>query len=144
MQRCPEKLNAAPATSDAAASTSMPPMTITALLPPSSACRGLPAAPQAAATTLPAASEPVNETASIPGCRTRSRPVSPPPVTSWTTSASPAASSASTTARAIRVPGSAGFHTAVLPQASAGASFPTAMASGLFQGVTSATVPTGR
>ena len=94
--------------------------------------------------SLPTAVEPVKATLSMSGSRTSAAPVAPSPGTIATT---PGGSSASwmISASSSAVSGvvSAGLSTAVLPQASAGASFQAAISSGKFQGTICAATPSG-
>ena len=104
----------------------------------------MPRPASAAWMSLPTAVEPVKATLSMPGWRTSAAPAEPSPGTTCTT---PGGSSASwqISARKSAVSGvvSAGFSTAVLPQASAGASFQAAISSGKFQGTIWAATPCG-
>jgi hypothetical protein len=93
---------------------------------------------------LPTSVEPVNAILSTASCFTRCEPVSPAPVTMFTT---PGGSSASriTSARSSAVSGvvSAGFSTVVFPAASAGASFHAAIRRGKFHGMICPATPIG-
>ena len=93
---------------------------------------------------LPTSVEPVNAILST-GESTSAAPVSPAPVTMFTT---PGGSSASwiTCASSSAVSGvvSAGFSTTVLPVASAGASFHAAISIGKFHGMIWPATPMGR
>src|SRR6267143_2947075 len=96
-------------------------------------------------TFRPVATEPVNDTAAMPGCRSKASPISlPRPMTRLKT---PGGSPdfAMIPARACAEPGtrSAGLNTTQLPYASAGAIFQAGIATGKFQGVINATMPTG-
>jgi hypothetical protein len=97
----------------------------------------------AATISLPTSVDPVKDTLSTPSCSVSARPASAP-VRQLTTPAGIPASRQSR-ARNTVVSGvcSAGLRTTVLPQASAGASFQAAIASGRFHGVISAHTPTG-
>ncbi len=93
---------------------------------------------------MPTSVEPVNAILST-GESTSAAPVSPAPVTMFTT---PGGSSASwiTCASSSAVSGvvSAGFSTTVLPVASAGASFHAAISIGKFHGMICPATPMGR
>ena len=93
---------------------------------------------------LPTSVEPVNAILST-GASTSAAPVSPAPVTMFTT---PGGSSASwiTCASSSAVSGvvSAGFSTSVFPVASAGASFHAAISIGKFHGMIWPATPRGR
>lgn len=94
--------------------------------------------------SLPTSVDPVNAILSIPGCRTIILPTSDRPVTMFKTPAGTPASTANSPNRsALRDVRLAGFHTIVLPQASAGPSFQEANRSGKFHGTMSPTTPTG-
>ena len=93
----------------------------------------------------PTTVEPVNETLSTSGCEASSSPtVAPPPVITFTTPLADRSGRA-TSASISAVSGvlDAGFRTHVLPIASAGASFQTAITSGKFHGMIPAQTPTG-
>ena len=94
--------------------------------------------------SLPTSVEPVKAILSIPSWRTSAAPVEPSPGMMFTT---PAGSSASwmISASSSAVSGvvSAGLSTAVLPHASAGASFQAAISSGKFHGTIWPTTPIG-
>jgi hypothetical protein len=85
--------------------------------------------------------DPVKVTREIPGCSTSRPPIAPSPITSEST---PSGRPASTRRIASRGTELAGFHTTVLPYASAGAIFQAGMAIGKLKGVITATGPTGR
>src|SRR5690606_21956632 len=93
----------------------------------------------------PVLSPPVKATLATLGWVTRASPISAPnPVTMLTTpGGKPAASNRGPNSSAETEENSDGFHTAVLPAASAGASFQAASRSGEFQGVIAATTPSG-
>ena len=118
--------------------------TMFADLPPSSSVSGIPRPASAAWMSLPTAVEPVKATLSMSGSRTSAPPAAPSPGMICTT---PGGSSASwmISARSSAVTGvvSAGFSTAVLPHASAGASFHAAIRSGKFHGTICAATPSG-
>ena len=99
---------------------------------------------QARAICLPTSVDPVNATLSMPGCSTSARPVSPAPVTMFTT---PGGRSAcwqiSANASAVSGVVSAGFSTTVFPQASAGAIFHASISSGKFHGMICPATPIG-
>jgi hypothetical protein len=144
-QSCPALPNTAPGAAAAAASRSASANTTFALLPPSSSVTRLivPAAP--AAIERPTSVEPVNAILATSGCSTSRWPtVRPAPTTTLTTPAGmPASVAIRSNASAVSGVSSAGLRTTVLPAASAGASFHDAMTSGKFQGVMSATTPSG-
>ena len=144
VQRWPAKLNAERAISSAIRPTSASPITTTALLPPSSAWIGFNVAAHANASWRPAATDAVTLTRSTSECRASRCATWPSPRTTVTRpSGSPASASASTTSCVVFNAGSAGFHTAAFPSASAGISLPIDIASGLLKGVIAATTPTG-
>jgi len=119
--------------------------TMFAAFPPSSRVSRLRVPASAFWIRLPISVDPVNAILSTPGCPASAAPVSPAPVTTFTT---PGGSSASSTIRARRsaVSGvvSAGLRTTVLPHASAGAIFHAAMRSGKFHGMICPATPSGR
>ena len=87
----------------------------------------------------------MNETLSTSGCEASSSPtVAPPPVIMFTTPLGRSVSSSSS-ARRSAVSGvfDAGLSTTLLPIASAGASFHTAITSGKFHGMIPAQTPIG-
>ena len=85
---------------------------------------------------FPTPVEPVKAILSIPEWFTISAPVSPAPVTIFTTPAgNPASSIISASKRVVSEVVSAGFNTTVFPQANAGAIFQAAINNGKFQGV---------
>ena len=93
----------------------------------------------------PVVVSPVKATLPIPGCAAIDAPTVPPgPVTTLRTPAGMPASSASSPSR-IAVSGvyDAGLRIAVLPAASAGATFQAAISSGKFHGTISPTTPIG-
>src|SRR5207302_11347079 len=94
--------------------------------------------------SLPTAVDPVKAILSIPGWRTIALPTSALLVTMFHTPAGTPASTDNSPNRSV-VSGVrlAGFHTIVLPQASAGPAFHEASSSGKFQGTISPTTPTG-
>ena len=93
--------------------------------------------------SLPTAVEPVKAILSTPE-RTSAAPAAPSPVTMFTTpSGSSASWQISASSSAVSGVVSAGLSTAVLPQASAGASFHAAISSGKFHGTTWPTTPRG-
>ncbi len=115
-----------------------------AALPPSSSVSRLPLPAIERRMRLPTSVEPVNAILST-GASTSAAPVSPAPVTMFTT---PGGSSASwiTCASSSAVSGvvSAGFSTSVFPVASAGASFHAAISIGKFHGMIWPATPMGR
>ena len=115
---------------------------MTGFCPPISAWAGIPRPAAAVATWWPTAADPVKETASTSGCPTSALPVSPAPATNWSTPSGRPSVSASRTPHAVE--SGEGLSTATLPQASAGASFHTGMATGKFHGVIRPTTPRGR
>ena len=96
------------------------------------------------AISFPTSVEPVNAILSMSGCLTMAAPVSPEPVTIFTT---PSGKSASwkifANCNAVIEVVSAGLSTTVLPQASAGAIFQAAINNGKFQGMICPHTPTG-
>ncbi len=92
----------------------------------------------------PTAVDPVKAILSIPGARTSAAPVSPSPGRIDTTPSGNSASwQISASSSAVSGVVSAGLRIAVLPQASAGASFHAAISSGKFQGTIWPTTPSG-
>ena len=117
-------------------------MTMAALLPPSSACSGVPRRAQSSAASLPARCDPVRVTAAMPGwvISACAVPASPKTVDS-SAGGIPAAATLATIARATSGAGRAGFQTTLLPKTSAEAIFARGSATGLFHGVITATTP---
>ncbi len=94
--------------------------------------------------SLPTSVEPVKAILSMSGWRTSAAPVAPAPVMMFTTpSGSSASWQISASSSAVSGVVSAGLRTAVLPQASAGASFQAAISSGKFHGTIWPTTPIG-
>ena len=92
----------------------------------------------------PAAVDPVNESASTPGCSASADPVEASPVTTFRTpGGTPASSASSASRRAVSGASGAGLWTTAFPHASAGAIFHEAIVSGKFQGVMTAQTPSG-
>jgi len=113
-------------------------------LPPSSSVTRLSCSPARAAIWRPTGVDPVKAILSTPGCSTSSAPVSPSPVTTFSTPSGRPASSASSASRsAVSGVCSAGLSTTVQPAASAGPSFQAAISSGKFQGMICPQTPTG-
>ncbi len=126
-------LMSAPATAPCtAASRSASSKTTKGALPPSSRCSRLTPAVASAATRLPTAVDPVNETIATSGWATRCSPASfPVPVTTLTTpSGIPARVAASAKRREVSGVSSAGLRTIVLPAATAGRTFQAAICNG--------------
>ncbi len=144
-QSCPALPKTASGAAAAAASMSASAKTMFADLPPSSSVTRLIVCAAPAAIERPTSVEPVNAILSTPGCSTSRCPtVEPGPTTTLTTpSGSPASAASSAKRSAVSGVSSAGLRTTVLPAASAGPSFHEAIVSGKFQGVISATTPTG-
>ena len=114
------------------------------LLPPSSSVTRLSICPAFAPISRPTAVEPVKAILSTPGCSTIAAPVSPKPVTMFTTpSGSPASWTSCPSRSAVSGVCSAGFRTTVQPAASAGAIFHAAISSGKFHGMICPQTPTG-
>ena len=110
-------------------------------LPPSSSVRPTARPASAAWISRPTLVEPVKATLST-SARTSAAPVTPSPVTMFTTPAGSSASwQMSASSRAVSGVVSAGFSTAVLPHAIAGASFHAAIRSGKFHGTIWPTTP---
>ena len=112
--------------------------------PPSSSVTRLSAAPALAPISRPTTVEPVKAILFTSGWSTSAAPVSPSPVTTFSTPSGIPASSASSPSR-IAVSGvcSAGLSTVVHPTASAGATFQQAISSGKFHGTICPHTPTG-
>ena len=144
-QSWPALPNTAPGAAAAAAWMSASANTTLADLPPSSSVTRLIVCAAPAAIVRPTAVEPVNATLATSGCSTSRCPqVRPGPATTLTTpSGIPASSAIRSNSSAVSGVSSAGLSTTVLPAASAGASFHAAIVSGKFQGVISATTPSG-
>ena len=130
MQSCPELKYPAAAMPCAAAATSASSKTTTRALPPSSRCTRLIPGAAAAATSEPARTEPVIETIAGTSCSTRARPVCRSPVTTLSTPGGRCSAASSARARVELGVVSLGLSTTVLPAASAGAIFHTAIISG--------------
>ncbi len=127
-----------------AASSGASSKTMLAALPPSSIVSFLPLPATERRICLPTSVEPVNAILSTPGWATSAAPVSPAPVTMFTTpSGSPACWHTCASSSAVSGVVSAGLSTQVLPAASAGASFHAAISSGKFHGMTWPATPTG-
>ena len=113
-------------------------------LPPSSSVTRLSALPAFAPISRPTAVEPVKAILSTPGWSTSAAPVSPSPVTTFSTPAGmPASSASSPTRSAVSGVCSAGLSTIVQPAARAGAIFHAAISSGKFHGMIWPHTPTG-
>src|ERR1041385_9379475 len=96
-------------------------------------------------TRRPTAVEPVNDILSTMGCLTSSSPAPPPnPGMILTTpGGKPAACTIDASSIAVTGVSSEGLRTTVLPAASAGPSFQTAILRGKFHGMMAPTTPTG-
>jgi hypothetical protein len=90
----------------------------------------------------PAATDPVNETASARS--TSAAPAAPPPVTSVNTPSGSASAKSSASRSATAGDCSAGLSTTPLPNARAGAAFHSGIATGKFHGVIRPATPCGR
>ena len=118
--------------------------TMFADLPPSSSVSPVGRPARAAWMSRPTAVDPVKAILSTPGARTSAAPASPLPGKIDTTpSGSSASWQISASSSAVSGVVSAGLRIAVLPQASAGASFHAAISSGKFQGTIWPTTPRG-
>ena len=117
--------------------------TTNGLLPPSSILNFLSPAPLM--IRFPVTVEPVKEIARTCGCWQSGSPAPwPVPCTTFRTPPGiPASSARSPRRAAVRGESSLIFSTAVLPKASAGATFQVAVMNGTFQGEISAQTPTG-
>ena len=94
--------------------------------------------------SLPTAVEPVKAILETFGCETIAAPVSPKPVTIFTTPGGiPEASIISANFNAVKEVVSAGLRTTVFPAASAGAIFQAAMSKGKFHGIIWPATPRG-
>ena len=127
MQSCPALKYAAPAIPSAVASTSASSKTITGALPPSSRWTRFRSAAAAVATSMPARTLPVIETIAGIGCSTRARPVSRSPQTTLKTPGGRCSATISASSSVLTGVVSEGLSTIVLPAASAGAHFQTAI-----------------
>src|SRR5882757_8970181 len=117
-------------------------------LPPSSRHGDCRCRPHISPMRAPTALEPVNPTLSTsPASSDCSRPsevVGPSAYTRLSAPAgTPARQASSASARALAAAYSAGFHTTVLPQSSAGTRYQDGTATGKLPAVTTATTPTG-
>ena len=114
-------------------------------LPPSSSVHFLIVLEASCMIRRPTTVEPVNDTLSTSGCEASSSPtVAPPPVITFTTPLGRSVSSSSSASRsAVSGVFDAGLSTTLLPIASAGASFQTAITSGKFHGTIAAQTPIG-
>src|SRR5215468_11542434 len=99
----------------------------------------------AAATRAPTLDEPVKLTAATEELFSKGSPMTDPEPskTLKTPAGRPAAAAVSAKSVPIWEAASAGFKTTVFPNARAGAAFQSGIASGKFQGVISATTPSG-
>ena len=120
MQVWPALLMEPHSAASAAAATSASSSTIIASLPPHSISTGTRFSAQAAMTRRPVVAEPVNATLSTPA-RVRAAPVSPRPVTTWSTSGRSGTAIAHACASHRPTPGvySLGLKTTALPAARA-------------------------
>ena len=131
-------------TPSTAASRSASGMTTKGDLPPSSSVSRFPVPASWPAMARPTSVEPVKAILST-SAATRAAPVSPSPVTMFTTPAGkPISWQISAKASAVRGVYSAGFSTTVLPAARAGAIFQASISSGKFQGMIWPQTPIGR
>ena len=105
----------------------------------------MPRSAHCAASVAPTAFEPVKLMALTCGLSTSAGPTCDPrPTTRFSTpGGNPALSRTSARCQAVSGVSSAGLSTTVLPKARAGATFHVGMATGKFQGVISATGPSG-
>ena len=111
--------------------------TMFAPLPPSSSVRRLPVPASSRWIHFPTPVEPVKAIFAAVLCRTTAAPVSPAPVTMFTTpGGNPASRISSANFSAVMEVVSAGFSTTVFPNAKAGASFHASISSGKFHGIT--------
>jgi hypothetical protein len=119
--------------------------TMFGLLPPSSSEIFFTFADASRMISCPVVVSPVNATLPMPGCAAMEAPTVPPgPVTTFSTPAGMPASSASSPRRmAVSGVYEAGLSRAVLPAASAGATFHAAIRRGKFQGTIRPTTPIG-
>ena len=115
------------------------------LLPPSSSVTRLKSRALEVNISRPTRVEPVKLILSTPAWLTRAAPTSAPKPGKMLTTpgGNPASRISSPSRKAVSGVISDGFKITVLPQASAGASFQLAMASGKFHGTMAATTPTG-
>src|SRR3954447_8408711 len=119
MQVCPALLQAPHNAADAAAFTSASASTSIASLPPSSRSTGVSVSAHAAMILRPVGAEPVNASLSTPALHSAA-PVSPKPVTTWTTGCAGTTSlNASASHPPIAGVYSLGLKTTALPAASA-------------------------
>ena len=111
----------------AAAAGSASSNTMTGALPPSSRWTRLRVGAAAAATSMPARTEPVTDTMAGVSCTTSARPVSRSPQTTLKTPGGRCSAMISAMSSAVTGVVSDGLSTMVLPAASAGANFHTAI-----------------
>ena len=111
----------------AAAAGSASSKTMTGALPPSSRWTRLRVGAAAAATSMPARTEPVTDTMAGVSCATRARPVSRSPHTTLKTPGGRCSAMISAMSNAVTGVVSDGLSTMVLPAARAGANFHTAI-----------------
>ena len=145
-QSWPALPNTAPGAAAAAASRSASAKTRFGLLPPSSSVTRLIVLRRARGDPAADLGRPGEGDLGHVGVldQPRARRWSPGPATTLTTpSGRPASSAIRSNSSAVSGVSSAGLSTAVLPAARHGPSFQAAMASGKFQGVISATTPSG-
>ena len=127
VQSWPALKKPAPAMPAAAASRSASSNTMTGALPPSSRCTRFRSSAAAPATSMPARTRPVIDTRLGVGCATSARPVSRSPHTTLNTPGGRNSAAISASITVVSGVVSAGFSTTVLPAASAGAIFQTAI-----------------
>ncbi len=130
VQSWPALKKAAPATPAAVASTSASSKTMTGALPPSSRWTRLRSAAAEAATSMPARTLPVIDTMAGVGCSTSALPLSRSPHTTLSTPGGRCSATISARSRVETGVVSEGLSTIVLPAASAGAHFQTAIIMG--------------
>ncbi len=111
----------------AAAAGSASSNTMTGALPPSSRCTRLSVGAAAAATSMPARTDPVTDTMAGVSCTTSARPVSRSPQTTLKTPGGRCSAMISAMSSAVTGVVSDGLSTMVFPAASAGANFHTAI-----------------
>ena len=111
----------------AAAAASASSNTMTGALPPSSRWTRLREGAAAAATSMPARTEPVTETMAGVSCTTRARPVSRSPQTTLNTPGGRCSAMISAMSSVVTGVVSEGLSTRVFPAARAGANFQTAI-----------------
>ena len=114
---------------------------MTGFLPPSSRVTSFSPSAASRAMMRPVSTEPTKPMRSTSGCRTMAEPVSPPPVTTFTTPGGSRPSHSSAKRRLDSGACSEPFTTTVFPAASAAAAFSAQKRKGWLNGLIFATTP---